>query len=386
MARPKLLSQNKKGKLTYWCKKIDGKRHYFGNVETVTRAAAEREYLSTIDNLESGIEDSAPAKGAKLKDLYRHFYADSLEKHERGDLKIATLRDHKKVLELLKDILPLDKTLLSLGRADFQKIRESIECKSNGELRSPHSRNRYLQYCRTIFKYASDDSLFVENPLPYQKALKAVPKKVVRQFRQASAPRLLENHEIRGLIDYSDVNYQPALWLAINGGFNNSDLRHLKLKDLGGFEKGVLDYAREKTGIQRTTPLWPETIKSIQKWLSQRPETDHDYVFCSLMRDRDKDGKSKFGTSFVTRDEKHCRISGTVGRYLRKLGLYGPGKNFGAFRSTFADVGKQVGDDLSLKAAMGHEDGSVLYSHYARKQWLPRIQKITDHVRDWLLR
>ena len=47
--------------------------------------------------------------------------------------------------------------------------------------------------------------------------------------------------------------------------------------------------------------------------------------------------------------------------------------------------GSNVGDDLALKACMGHEDGSTLYTHYAKGVYVPRLKKVTDHVREWLL-
>ena len=50
----------------------------------------------------------------------------------------------------------------------------------------------------------------------------------------------------------------------------------------------------------------------------------------------------------------------------------------------FAEVGKEVGDDVALKAAMGHSDGPQLYESYADGVYLPRIKRITDHVHQWL--
>ena len=69
---------------------------------------------------------------------------------------------------------------------------------------------------------------------------------------------------------------------------------------------------------------------------------------------------------------------------LKALDIYQPGKNFGALRTTFSNVGKEVNDDLALKAIMGHSDGSTLYEHYAYGVYLPRLKRVTDHVRDWL--
>ena len=76
-------------------------------------------------------------------------------------------------------------------------------------------------------------------------------------------------------------------------------------------------------------------------------------------------------------------ISKTFYRILNNLKIYQGGKNFGALRTTFANVGKEVGDDLAFKALMGHCDGSSLYEEYADGVFKPRLKKVTDHVREW---
>jgi integrase len=379
MARPKLLSQNKKGKLTYWCKKIDGKRHYFGNVKTTTEAQARRSYLNQLESLESGIQDSAPAKGATLSDLYNHFFYEQKKKHENGEIVYRTLKDYENAVKLLSKTTPLSTRLEKLTATHFKKMRDKILTTKEGKKRSPIPANTLLGHCRTIFKFASRDNFLIDRPLPCESAFKKISAKVVRKHRARKAPRLLEPEEIKQLIETADVNYKPVFWLAINGGWNNSDLKNLTLNNLGGLNEGVIDYAREKTGIQRTTPLWPETIKAIKKWFVQRPDVDHDFVFVSLQRG------PRFGTPLLGEEERKCRLSSTMERYCKKLGIDGPGKNFGAFRSTFANVGTQVADDATVKACMGHLDGSVLYTNYARKKYLPKLKQVTDHVREWLL-
>ena len=37
-------------------------------------------------------------------------------------------------------------------------------------------------------------------------------------------------------------------------------------------KSGWVDFAREKTGVPRHIPLWPETIAAIREWIPLRPK------------------------------------------------------------------------------------------------------------------
>ena len=368
----------KVGEKKYYSKRIKGRVVYFGNVAKVTRAEAERAYLRKLESLESGTEEASP-NAATLADLYNQFFYEQKKKHANGEIVYRTLKDYESAVKLLSKTTPLTTRLEKLNATHFKRMRDKIILTNAGKKRSPVAANAILGNCRTIFKFASRDNFLIDRPLPCESAFRKISAKVVRKHRARQAPRLLEPEEITQLIDLADINYKPVFWLAINGGYNNSDLKNLTLNNLGGLNEGVIDYAREKTGIRRTTPLWPETVEALSKWLAQRPDVEHDFVFVSLQRG------PRFGTPLLGDEERKCRLSSTMERYCKKLGSDGPGKNFGAFRSTFADVGTQVADDATVKACMGHLDGSVLYTNYARQKYIPKLKKVTDHVREWLL-
>lgn len=157
--------------------------------------------------------------------------------------------------------------------------------------------------------------------------------------------------------------------LAINGGFNNRDIALLELQQFQPVPE-MLDYPRRKTYFPRKTPLWPETQEAIRKVIEERPATKLPNLFIT-----------KVGTDY---SKSHRMISQLFRTALKDGGHYQPGRNFGALRTTLAEVGREVGDDLALKALMGHSDGSQLYESYASGVYLPRLKKVTDHVRSWL--
>lgn len=183
--------------------------------------------------------------------------------------------------------------------------------------------------------------------------------------------RQLSPEDIRAVLQIATPKFRAIILLAINGGFNNSDVARLELSMADPLPE-VLDYPRRKTFFPRSTPLWPETREAIKAAMAERIDTEEPYVFV------DQDGNPYFGRG------RHCHISETFYRLLTKAGRHSPGRNFGALRTMFAEVGKELGDDVALKAAMGHSDGSQLYESYARGVYVPRLRAITDHVRAWL--
>ena len=183
--------------------------------------------------------------------------------------------------------------------------------------------------------------------------------------------RALTAEEIRAILEIASVKMKAVILLSINGGFNNSDIAQLGLK-LFNPMPDLLVYPRRKTFFMRQTPLWDETREAIAAWIAERPRSNETQLFLTSQN-------LPYG-----HDGKNNHISRNFKRLLDTLNIYSPGKNFGALRTMFADIGKEVNDDTAVKALMGHSDGSMMYENYAKGVFLPRLKKVTDHVHDWL--
>lgn len=76
--------------------------------------------------------------------------------------------------------------------------------------------------------------------------------------------------------------------LGVNCGFGNADCATLPIAalDLAG---EWLSYHREKTGINRRCPLWPETVEALRDAMEKRPEPKNPehlgVVFITYKRD-----------------------------------------------------------------------------------------------------
>ena len=273
---------------------------------------------------------------------------------------------------LIAEAINRNKPLKGLKARHFDLIRDKLGNEKGGDI-SLKSLNRKLGYARTIFRFASTDNRHIDRNLPFQSALKSVPKLSLRKEKASRPQRKLTNKDINAVLKVASPKIKAAVLLAINGGLNNSDIAHLLLESVDPPPQ-VLEYPRHKTYYLRATPLWPETKRAIKKAIADRLDSPLPYLFLS------DSGVPCFETG------RHDPISESFHRLLKKLGIYVPGKNFGALRTTFSEIGKEVGDDLALKALMGHNDGSSLYENYAKGVYVLRLKKVTDHVRKWLFR
>ncbi len=71
------------------------------------------------------------------------------------------------------------------------------------------------------------------------------------------------SEQIKKLLSMSDLKMRAMIWLGLNCGFGCTDCALLKWKDLD-FENGRVELARNKTGVSRNLPLWPETMKALK--------------------------------------------------------------------------------------------------------------------------
>ncbi len=347
----------------YWSKMVKGKVYYFGKDyrAAVSRYNAERSFL------ELGVKPNVQ-EGYTVGDLINAFLSDRKERMDVGTLSPKTYKGYDSVADKILDSLDKDIPLESLVSEHFELLRKDL---SRGV--GPKSLDGYLTCARTMFKFAATDNYLIDRPLPYSKALAGVPARELRKYRSTRPDRRLEPEHIKDLLEHCSPNMKAMVLLGINGGYNNSDVGQLRMEDINdGDIPDILDYYRRKTYIRRVTPLWPETKTAIKQALEERPRCSSEFVFVMIT------------LNSYHQPEVYDPIGMYFTRAIKKTPYFRRGRNFGALRTTFANVGLEVGDDLAVKSLMGHLDASTLYTHYAAKVYVPRLQRVTDHVHDWL--
>jgi integrase len=162
--------------------------------------------------------------------------------------------------------------------------------------------------------------------------------------------------------------------LGLNGGLGNTDVGELPVTafDLKG---GWLDYPRQKTGIPRRVPRWPETLDAIRAVMANRrdPKAREDDRLLFVGRR----GQSYIGS------HRGYRVTQEFNRVLAKAGI--EGRTFYDLRRTFQTIAEGARDLVAVQSIMGHAPASGdMSAIYRQRVDDDRLLSVVDHVRRWL--
>ena len=100
----------------------------------------------------------------------------------------------------------------------------------------------------------------------------ATAKRISAGLRVAqNGSRLFTAIEIRKMLEYASTPLRAMILMGVNGGFGNADCGRLPLSAVH-LKGGIIVFPRPKTGIERTMPLWPETVRALAKAIAARPQ------------------------------------------------------------------------------------------------------------------
>ena len=159
------------------------------------------------------------------------------------------------------------------------------------------------------------------------------------------------------------------IWLGLNCGFGCTDCAELKWSNLD-FVNGRVKLARNKTGVLRDLPLWPETIAGLKK-IPKKGKlvfyTSRGNAFVRTAIKTDGNGNSKYSTqNSITR--KFSRLIKNSGLKVSK------GTGFYTLRRTAATVAARSGDPFAVQRLLGHADLQMA------TRYVQDISKQTDRV------
>ncbi len=152
--------------------------------------------------------------------------------------------------------------------------------------------------------------------------------------------------------------------------YGNSDVGYLPMKSIDLKGEWVA-CPRQKTGIARRCPLWPETVAAIREWLAMRPapadEADANLVFLTCRGYR-------WLPNLTSRP-----LTNEMRELLVRLKIGGK-RSFYSFRHTFATIGGDNQDQIAVDYIMGHgkKDMATVYSERVFEE---RLRAVAEHVR-----
>lgn len=317
-----------------YCKKIRGKIHYFG---TDKKRALER-YLDQATYLH-GCQDATAYRSNgsmalnELCDLYLRYQhskvlADELTPKHYNDQIVS--------LGKLISFLGKGRRIKSISTLDLQNYKRKLQ----NTYGSAHRLNLHLSVMKAMFHWARRNDILENIP-----NIDAVSRgKIVHQEKFT-----FDSAQITKLLSAANVKMRAMTWLGLNCGFGCTDCAQVKWKDLD-LDNGRVRLARNKTGVPRNLPLWPETIRALKEVPRSGPlvfytAEGHPWVRTSLKTAGD--GSKKYTTVNA--------VTSMFSRLLKKTRIHAPkGTGFYTLRRTAATLAARSGDPFAVQRLLGH--------------------------------
>ena len=365
----------------YWCKSIKGKLHYFGKWGKRVKGKMQRLpgdgwkealalYQEQKDDLYAGRAPRVNQDGLSIAALANHFLTFKKSRVTTNELTVRAFKDYKCTTDRIVRLFGKSTAVESLDSNDFARLREDIS-----KTRGPVALATEIIRVRSIFNFAFKNDL-VEKPVKFGTQFDPPSKKVIRKIRNGNKPKMFEATELRKIIQEApSAIIRAMILIACNSGMGGHDLGRLPFTAID-LETGWIDFPREKTGVKRRFPLWPETIEAIKKAIAERPAP--------------KPGNEKF--VFLTCTGR-CWSSDTDGgtmsiafrKIMEPLGIYRKGRSFYTIRHVFETIGGDAKDQVAVDAIMGHSRDDMA-SVYRERISDDRLRAVTAHVRQWLFK
>lgn len=348
-----------------WCKKIRQKRHYFGPDK---QQALER-YLRVRDDLLAG-RTPQPLDAVTVEYTVNHFLTAKDHFLKNGELSPRSFADYRSTAQRMVRVLGRHQAVESLSPDHFRRLRADI-AKTRGLVATGNEVNRV----RIILRYAYEEGL-INQPIRFGQSFQRPSKKAQRLAKVKQPKKLFSAGEVLMLIDAASVQMTAMIWLAINTGMGNHDVALIS-ENVVDLDRGWMDYARHKTGVGRTAPLWPETVAALRAARAARPKPKnprhHDLFFIT-----------KYGKRWATDDGSDGPIAKEFRKLLDETELHLKGRGFYGLRHTFQTIAERCKDFPAIRHVMGHAQNDMS-SEYREEYEAERLQAVTDTVRSWLL-
>ncbi len=347
-----------------WCKKVRGKRYYFGP-EDDPQAALE-EWLRVKDDLIAGRKPRPAKDGFRICDLCNLFL-----EAKQGRIQTQTWREYKRGAEDIVSAFGRNRLVDDLRPEDFKELRQRL---TKG--RRPKTVHNAITRIRTIFNFAYQNAL-IDVPVRWGVYFEKPSARELRldRAKQDHAGRMdLRADQIRELLDIASPTMKAMILLGINVGMGNNDCAMLEFRHID-LDTGILDFARPKTGVPRRAVLWEETCEAIHDAIKARYEPrqrDHQrFVFITKKR------------SVWFKDTSDNPVSVEFVKLLKRTGHHIKGIGFYSLRRTFETVASGTLDQPAIDLSMGHE-GAAMADLYRQHVADDRLRLVADHVRSWL--
>ena len=233
-----------------FCKKIKGKIYYFDS----NKKAAIQKYLDQstyLHGCQEGIQQKATDDGMILKQLCDMYLKYQFSKVQANDLTAAHHNEQIGSLKKLIAFLGQSRKISDISTLDLQNYKRTLQ-KSKI---SVYRLNLHVSILKALFHWARKNDILENIP-----NIDAITRgKIIHKEKFT-----FKSQQLVKLLAVADVKMKAMIWLGLNCAFGCTDCAELRWSDLD-FANARVKLARKKTGVLRDLPLWPDTIKSLEK-------------------------------------------------------------------------------------------------------------------------
>ena len=319
-----------------YCKKIRGRIYYSGSDK---KQALER-YRDQATYLHGGrnLIQKASNGDMTLKELCGLYLQYQHSKVLANNLSPKHHNDQISSLHKLMSFLGQSQRIKNISTLDLQNYKSKLQ----GAYGSVCRLNLHISIMKAMFHWARENDILENIP-----NIDAISRgKIVHQERFT-----FNSEQINKLLSASDIKMRAMIWLGLNCGFGCTDCAQLKWKDLD-FENNRVKLARNKTGVARNLPSWPETVQVLKKVPKTEKlvfYTSKGYPWIRTLIETGDNGNGKYtAVNFIT-----SRFS----KLLKKAEIHAPkGTGFYTLRRTAATLAARSGDLFAIQRLLGHVD------------------------------
>jgi integrase len=275
-----------------------------------------------------------------------------------GELTTRTFGEYLRMCKrFAKSVGPL-RLVSSLSPADFAAYRSMM-----AERWNIVAVGNEITRVRTLFRWVAESRLIPE-PVHFGPEFKRSSAKSLRRHRREQGKKLYEAEQIHRLLRQSGENMRAWILLGINAGFGPEDCATLPLSAVD-LDSAWMSYERRKTEIERSCPLWPETVQALRAAIAARPVSDEPNLFLNFQG-------APYDSMTLCKQFRQIRCWAGI----NKSGLYW-------LRHTFQTIAGGAKDEVAIRVVMGHADHSM-GNTYREGVGRDRLLAVTNHVRAWL--
>ncbi len=250
-----------------WAKKIKGRMVYFGPWRD-PKAALDK-FIREQAALYEGVRP-VEASPLTVREMVNGFLTMKHDRWQGGEISASMFGDYKAAGILIAQTLGKTTLVDDLKPMDFARLRASIR---GGVV----TRNSIIGWMRGFFKWAGRNELVTHAPR-YGDEFNKPTKRVIRLYkaerRAEGGLKMFDAAEVHTLIAEAPPSLRVMVHLGINCGFGNKDCAALRRSHID-LESATLTMPRPKTGVERSCPLWPETIEALKAYKRGRCRRDN---------------------------------------------------------------------------------------------------------------